>query len=234
LKELADKGANLSNFFAITHPSYPNYLALTAGSTFGINTDGQSDLDKTNIVDLLETAGISWKVYAEQYPDKPCYKGVISNGYVRKHLPMLSFVDVQNNAARCAKVVPATQLTKDVVSNNLPQYSLYIPDLDNDGHDTGVGFATKWLKGFLPPLQDKPNFAAGTLVVITFDEGLDGSTNQIYTVLSGEPVKPGSVNNTRYTHYDLLRTIEDNFKLGNLGREDAKASFINGVWKNYP
>lgn len=232
LKDLASKGANLSNFFALTHPSYPNYLALTAGSTFGITSDGQTDLDKTNIVDLLEAKGISWKVYAEQYPNNPCYKGIISNGYVRKHTPMLSFVDVQNNPTRCAKVVSAQQLSQDIASNNLPQYSLYIPDMDNDGHDTGIRFAAKWLQGFLTPLQDNKNFSAGTLVVVTFDEGLEGSTNQIYTVLLGEPIKPGSVNNTRYTHYDLLRTIEDNFKLGNLGREDAKASFISGVWQN--
>lgn len=234
LKNLAGKGANLTNFFAITHPSYPNYLALTAGSTFGITDDGQTDLDKTNIVDLLETKGISWKVYVEQYPDNPCYKGIISNGYVRKHTPMLSFVDVQNSPARCAKIVPSKQLAQDVAANNLPQYSLYIPDLDNDGHDTGVAYASKWLQGFLTPLQDNKNFSAGTAVVVTFDEGLNGSTNQIYTIFVGEPVKPGTSNNTRYTHYDLLRTIEDNFKLGNLGREDAKASFISGVWRNHP
>ncbi len=51
------------------------------------------------------------------------------------------------------------------------------------------------------------------------------------TALVGPSVKPGISNNTRYTHYDLLRTIEDNFQLGNLGREDAKASDISGIWQ---
>jgi hypothetical protein len=232
LGQLARQGALMANFRAETHPSYPNYLAMVAGSTFGINSDGQTDLNSTNLVDLMEKAGISWRVYAEQLPSQPCSKVVQSGGYVRKHQPFISFVNVQTNPARCSRIVNANQLPAEVASGQLSQYSLYVPDLNNDGHDTGVGFASKWLQGFLPPLLANPKFAAGTLVVVTFDEGNDTTPgNQIYTVLAGEMVKPGSVINTAYSHYDLLRTIEDNFKLGNLGREDSKATDITGLWQ---
>jgi hypothetical protein len=230
---LANQGAFLDNFYAETHPSYPNYLALVAGSTFGINSDGQTDLAKTSLVDLMEAKGISWKSYAEQYPTSPaCFKGVSRGGYVRKHEPFLSFTNVQNDPTRCAKIVPATQLQKDLDAKSLPQYSLYVPDLNNDGHDTGVGFAAKWLQGFLTPLMKTPAFSQKNLVVITFDEGDEGGSNQIYTLLLGDTVKAGLRDNTKYNHYSLLRTVEDNFELGNLGREDATATPIKGVWNN--
>ncbi len=231
LAKLAEQGALLTNFFGVSHPSYPNYLAMIAGTTFDIDTDGQTDISKTSLVDLMEAKGISWKSYAQQYPtNPPCFKGVIQGNYVRKHLPFLSFTNIQNNPTRCSKIVPAEQLQKDLAADALPQYVMYVPDQNNDGHDTGVNFAAKWLEGFLTPLMKNPAFTRNTLVVITFDEGDQGTKNQIYTLLLGEPVKIGVRNNTKYNHYSLLRTIEDNFGLGTLGREDDKASPITEVW----
>lgn len=231
LGQLAKSGVLLTNFYAVTHPSYPNYMALAGGSTFGISSDGQEDIDKTNLVDLMEPAGVSWKVYAEGLPtSQKCYTGVQSGRYVRKHEPFASFLDVQKNPARCAKIVNSEQLKTDVAANQLPQYSLYVPDLNDDGHDTGVNYSADWLKNFLPTVMQNPKFTDGTLVIITFDEGKSGGSNQIYTLLLGPTVKTASVSNNRYDHYSILRTIEDNFGLGNLGREDAKAHDIVGVW----
>lgn len=230
MAELAKSGTLLTNYFAISHPSYPNYLALTGGSTFGQTDDGQTDLDKTNLADLMEAAGISWKVYAEGLP-KPCFLGVQAGDYVRKHVPFASYVNIQKNPTRCNKLVNAEQLKSDVAADKLPQYSMYIPDQADDGHDTGVKFAADWLKNFLTPLLDNPKFMQDTLIVVTFDEDHGDSRNHIYTALLGQSVKAGATNNTRYDHYSLLRTIEDNFGLGNLGREDAKATDIVSVWK---
>lgn len=230
MAELAKSGTLLTNYFAISHPSYPNYLALTGGSTFGQTDDGQTDLDKTNLADLMEAAGISWKVYAEGLP-KSCFLGVQSGDYVRKHVPFASYVNIQKNPSRCNQIVNAEQLKSDVTANKLPQYSMYVPDQADDGHDTGMKFAADWLKNFLTPLLDNSKFMQDTLIVVTFDEDHGDSRNHIYTALLGQSVKTGATNNTRYDHYSLLRTIEDNFGLGNLGREDAKATDIVGVWK---
>ncbi|NWJ47547.1 MAG: hypothetical protein HXX08_16940 [Chloroflexi bacterium] len=230
LGQLAGKGALLKNYFAVTHPSYPNYLALVGGSTFGVTSDGQTDLDKSNLADLMDAAGISWKVYAEGLPTTPCYKGVLSGDYARKHEPFVSFLNVQNNPNRCANIVPASRLQSDITANSLAHYILYVPDQKNDGHDTGPKYTSTWLQGFLPPMLNNPQVSQGTLFVVTFDEGLAGSSNQVYTVLAGDMVKAGSSSDKRYTHYDLLRTIEDNFQLGNLGREDATATPISGIW----
>jgi len=61
--------------------------------------------------------------------------------------------------------------------------------------------------------------------VITFDEGVPGD-NQIYTLLVGPMIPEGNIDNTRYTHYSLLRLIEENFGLGSLNRGDSSAELI--------
>jgi hypothetical protein len=100
----------------------------------------------------------------------------------------------------------------------------------NDGHDSSVTVAGRWARNWLTPLLSNANFnAARTLVVLTFDEGSTTGTNQIYAVLLGSAVSGatglvGTTNSTRYNHYSLLSTVEQNWGLGNLGQGDVGAS----------
>lgn len=230
LASLAHRGALLSSFYAETHPSQPNYIALVSGSTHGVTGDGKVTIDARQVGDLLEGKGLAWKVYAEDYPGN-CFLGAWKGGYVRKHVPFLSFKDVQTRPGRCARIVPATQLARDIRAGTLPDYSLYIPNRRNDGHDTSVSFADRWLSKTFGPLLQDPGFTAGLLLVVTFDEGPRSSSNRILTVLFGDSVKPGSVSKKTYNHYSLLRLVEDQFGLGHLQDNDRNASVITGIWK---
>ncbi len=80
---------------------------------------------------------------------------------------------------------------------------------------------------------------AGTLIVILFDEadfdavGYDTSyegPNQIYTVLLGDMIAPGTVVDTPYNHYSLIKTIEKNFGLGTLHKNDRDANWFRFLW----
>jgi phospholipase C len=232
LQSLAARGALFSNYYAVSHPSYPNYLAMVAGSTLGVKDDKQRDFDATSLVDLLEPAGVSWKVYAEDLPS-PCFLGGSSPDglYVRKHEPYISFRNIQRSPARCARIVNADQLSADLAADDLPQYSLYIPNVRHDGHDTSLGEMDAWLRGFLTPLLQDPRFMRRTLLVVTFDEDAGLWTNRIYTAFVGDMVQPGITNGNAYNHYSLLRLIEENFGLGTLHREDSQATAICCVWK---
>jgi hypothetical protein len=230
LQSLRQTGAYLNQFFAVTHPSQPNYIALTSGSTNGVSGDGNVTLAVKHVGDLLDAKHLTWRVYAEGFPG-PCFLGARSGTYVRKHAPFLSYQNVQRNAARCANIVNAAQLDQDIAAGTLADYSLYIPDLKNDGHDTGVSFADMWLRQAFEPKFTDPRFTYDMLVVVTFDEDDQGHGNHIYTVLLGESVLPGTTSETRYDFFNLLRTIEETFALGTLGKHDAKAAPITGVWK---
>lgn len=227
LRQLAAQGASLTHYNGVGHPSQPNYVALLAGAPL-VSDDGSHNLPQSNLVDLLESAGRSWKAYEEAFPGG-CFAGPTAGDsttgtYARKHDPFISFDDIRDVPGRCARIVPAAQLNEDISQGQLPDFSFYTPNQDDDGHDRSLQFASAWLKHFLETKLADAKFMDGTLVVVTFDEGNgDAASDPLYTVLLGPMVAPGSIDSAAYTHYSLLRTVEDVFGLGSLGREDAKA-----------
>ncbi len=83
------------------------------------------------------------------------------------------------------------------------------------------------------------NVPEGTLIVITFDEadydanGYDTNydgPNQIYTVLLGNMIEAGTEISTPYNHYNLIRTVEENFQLGSLKKNDHGANWFRFLW----
>ncbi len=225
--KIAKAGANLTNFYAETHPSQPNYIAMIAGDMYGVKDDNNVNLGGRHIGDLLEEAGKTWKVYADGYPGN-CFLGATHGKYARKHVPFLSFKNVQSNPDRCAKVVEGEQFAADLAAGDLPNYALYIPDLDGDGHDTGVAYADNWVKTtFLPSLKELP---PNTLVVFTFDESSPLGGNHIYTTFYGDVVTPGSVYTPKTNHYGFLHTVEALLGVGGLGKNDGSSDLITGIW----
>lgn len=241
LHQLAREGAYFSNFHGLFHPSYSNYLAMVAGKDIVTHSDRQVDLKNVcSIADLLVSKGLDWKNYAQGYPDSNelsaypnrCFTGDRLGKYARKHVPFMSFSSIQDDEEKCSHIVSAGQFEKD--RQNLPAYVFYTPDMDNDGHDTSLKFATTWLKGFLDPLLADEGFMKKTLIVVTFDESRNESPrvhNHIYTVFLGGMVQPDKEVRDYYNHYNVLRTIEENFGLCPLGEGDGGAKPIEGVWK---
>lgn len=97
--------------------------------------------------------------------------------------------------------------------------------IDNDGHDTGLSYGAKWARNWITPLLDNPKFNTDrTLIILTYDEGVLGNT--VYAVLLGGALSSKqipSVDNTKYNHYSLIKTVEENWGLGNLGKGDVSA-----------
>lgn len=230
-KTFADRGVLFENYFAITHPSYPNYLALTSGNTWNLWSDKQVDIDAVNIVDLLEQKGKTWKAYAEGYPGN-CFLKKSFGNYFRKHVPFLSYKNIQNNPNRCARIVDEREFIKDFYAGTIPDYSFYVPDMIHDGHDSDMQTSAEWFENIFGRMLVDERFYKDLLLIVTFDESrLLSLENHIYTVFWGESVVSGLKTNVRYDHYDLLRTIEELFNLGTLGREDSKAKMIEGIWR---
>jgi len=249
LKELAEEGVEFTNFRAIGHPSYPNYLAMIAGSGFGIHGmmgDTQKTFPDDNnhrtIADFLD-----WKNYAEDYPkQKGPYLNSSAGRYARKHVPFLSFEKIQEHSwanvvgvdtrdahnAFVNDIENSRRKSDDPKYKALPSYMLYSPNLDDDGHDTNVGTASTWLKNFMANWFP-PDARSGTLIVVTFDESEqpEWASNHIYTVFLGDMVKKGQKVAKKYDHYDVLRTIEDNFGIATpLNVGDSQASPIVDIW----
>lgn len=226
---LTKEGALLTNFKAATNPSQGNYIAMVAGSTFNITNDKSIDLDEKHLGDLLEEANKDWKMYAEDFPGN-CFLGKTAGNYARKHVPFISFTNVQKDPKRCAKVVEAKEFFTDFENGKLKDFSMYVPNLKNDGHDTGVAAGDKWFKEHFNSILHSPKFPNDLLVVVTFDEGTR-LNNQIYTLLFGANIMPGSKSSRANNFYTLLRTYQEELGLGSLNRNDMTAQKIDDVWK---
>jgi len=119
----------------------------------------------------------------------------------------------------------------DIANNNLPAYSFYTPNINNDGHDTNGSYAGAWLDGFLGSVLGNASFMNETLVLITFDEAENYTIrNQVWSCLIGGAIPArlrNTTDNTFYTHYSALHTVELNWGLGSLNRSDANATLAN-------
>lgn len=225
---LLSQYAHATRYSAITHPSLPNYLALTSGTTGGITSDcnppGGSCLVTTpNLADALKAKGLTWRMYAEGMP-APCSAG--NDGrYAVKHNPFLYYPSVTASAAYCAQHdVPFTSFVSDLASaSTLPAFSFVSPDLCNDMHSCPIATGDAWLAQLVPQILDSPAFRTQrSLLVVTFDEG-DSSDNVVACLFAGPAAQRGAVSRTAYTHYSLLRTIENGLGLPPLSADDAAA-----------
>src|SRR5205823_974178 len=169
VNKLATRYALATQFYAVSHPSLPNYLALLGGSTFGITSDCTScSVNSENLVDQLSRRGISWRAYMEGLPS-PCYEGDYSGEYAKKHDPFMYFDSIANNPKRCSHVVPFTKLHADIVNHRVPRLAWISPNLCHDGHDCTTAAADGFLHRHLPALISA--LGPGGVLFLTWDEG---------------------------------------------------------------
>ena len=214
-----------TQYFAVSHPSLPNYLALTAGSTEGIASDCTGCyVDATNIADQVESSGRSWKAYLESMPSS-CYVGD-AYPYMQKHNPFIYYNDVRTNPARCAEhVVPFTQLSTDLVNGTVPNLAWITPNMCNDMHDCSIATGDAWLANVVPGILASSAFQNGGVLFITWDEGEssagccgNAAGGQVATLVIAPNGVAGLRSTIAETHYSLLRTIEDAWGLSALGQ----------------
>ncbi|MDG7000075.1 MAG: phosphoesterase, partial [Nitrososphaerota archaeon] len=125
-----------NNYFGVTHTSLPNYVAAISGNNWGsFNDTPTQTFNHTNLVDQLVAHHISWKGYMESMPSAG-YTGAFYPTsdplYVLKHDPFMLFTDIKSNPQLADNVVPLTQLTTDLNSNNVPQFVWISPNVCND------------------------------------------------------------------------------------------------------
>jgi len=222
LNRLANQYGLAVNYQAVSHPSLPNYLALTGGSAFGITSDCTScSVSAQNLADQLEARGLTWKAYLDGMPSA-CFTGASSGEYAKKHNPFLYYTDIASDPTRCQRsIVPLATLSQDIAAGTLPNFSFVAPDQCHDMHSCSVAEGDAWLGSFLPGVLGSPAFQAGGTIFITFDEGTH-SDNHVATLVIGPHVRGGGQFAASYDHYSLLRTVEDLFGLDHLGRASAQ------------
>lgn len=244
INQLADGGVKFTQFYAITHPSLPNYLHLFSGDNQGVVDDGfppGNPFSTPNLGAALIAAGASFAGYSEDLPAvgdaaaEYTYDldgGVFHNRYVRKHNPWVNWQapvgapSIPPNGLAAETNQPFTNFPTDF--SQLPTVCFVVPNEQNDMHDGTIRMADDWLRTNLGAYA-KWARTHNSLLVITFDEDDFQGPNRIPTVLYGAGLMPGTVNNTTWTLHNLLRTLGDAYSATPSAR-GAQVRRINGVW----
>ncbi len=230
ITQLGNAYARATNYYAITHPSLPNYLDLYGGSNYGITTDCEPSstchVSAVSLADNLEAKGLTWRGYMESMPS-PCYL-TTSGTYAPKHNPFVYFDAIRTNTTRCdSHDVPYSDLSSDLASaSTTPNYAFITPNLCNDMHDCSVSTGDTWLSNNLPPILNSPACTVDKcLLILTWDEDDNSAGNHVLTIFAGSAAKTGGVTSSvSYNHFSLLRTVEDIFGLPTQTSNDAAAS----------
>ncbi len=226
-----------TQYYGVTHPSEPNYVAMIGADYFGIQDDAPyttHQVSQPSIVDQFEGANLSWKGYFQNmptpgftgtcYPVSPCL-------YASKHNPFLNFTHVSGSDAEKANLVPDTQLMADLATGKVPNFSLIVPDQCHDIHgiggtcgdkQTNIAVADQYLNTVVTAITNSSMWKQGhNAIVVTFDEGnsnlgccdANPGGGQIVTIVETNH-KPAHLEDpTPYNHYSLVATIEQAFGL---------------------
>ena len=241
---LANSYTLLTQHYAVSHPSLPNYLSLIGGDTFEITDDCDFQdcyINAPSLPDLIEQSGRTWKTYQEEMPT-PCYLGTTVR-YVRKHNPFIFFDPIRTDQARCEQnIVPLTRLDADLAANDLADFIFITPNICHSAHDCPLEYADQFIKEQLTKLYPVLE-ATGEpyLIILTWDEGNTEETccgltgpggGHVATVLISPQVKQNYQDITPYSHYSILKTIADAWGLPYLGHAaDVETKAIVSPWK---
>lgn len=257
LNKLMAENTYASNYFGSTWPSIGNYLMLTSGRVPTNDNRYMGTVSSDNFVRQFCQAGISWKSYAESLPE-PGYLADKAYPYVRPHNPLSYYDDVFFNPEQAAKLVPLEQLFVDLENDNLPTYSMIVPNQVNNMHDCPfdkrpcdgtqengidpkVAAGDAFLQRVVPPILANSSFARNGLLIVVTDHawpeeeapgcepcGLKHGGGHVLWVAAGSRAKKGFRTDTFYQHPSTVRLVADLLGIARLG-EAAKAPDMSEV-----
>lgn len=198
------------NWHAITHPSEPNYLAITGGSTFGITDDRPPSVNAARVGSArsvfaqARAAGKSAGTFAQSMPRR-C--ALTDHGdYAVRHNPR-TFYPSERAACRTDNRSTASFAAR-ARANRLPNVGFLIPDVAHDAHDGTLATADRWLRKALRPVLASRDFRAGKLVVVVTADEDDRSAGNVVLTSVLSPRLHHKVVHTRLNHYSLTRYID--------------------------
>ena len=230
---LANHCGRASNYHAITHPSLPNYLAMTSGSTHGIRSDCQPfqcPIRGPNLFTQVSRHGLRWRSYAESMPS-PCFRGT-RGLYAARHVPAVYYTRIRacGRHVRSLGRLHSGRLHFALHSGHAPALMFVTPNLCNDAHDCSLARGDAWLARWIPMIVKSPTYRHGhTAVLLVFDEG-GGGGNVVPLIVLSRYTPVHAVRHRLMSHYSLLRGTE---KMLGIRRYLGKARSARGLPKAF-
>jgi len=216
--QLASSCALATNDVAVSHPSLPNYIALTSGSTQGIADDGEPSSHPLRAPSIFSQLGSNWKALVESMPSACDH--VTSGQYAARHNPAVYFTTI---ASQCRRSDVPLRLPLDLSAG----FTMIVPNVCNDMHSCPVATGDAWLRKFVPLILSSSQYRAQSMVLfITFDEDDSSASNHVPTLVIAPSTPKGERVGTRFTHYSLLKTTETLLHVAPLGQARTARSMV--------
>lgn len=246
LHSLAAKCGLATNYSAVTHPSLPNYLAMTSGGTQGLagkdsSPSNPGSLAADNIFNEVKLSGHQWRSYSESMPSN-CYHADYPPApnayYTVHHEPAVYYADI---AADCKNwdvpqgTATSGAMISDINSGNLPAFAFVGPNDDGGcrtcGGDVDPQKLDGYLREWLPHIFATRSYRAGkTAIFITWDESDSTSSNQVAMIAVAPSIPAGTQSPVAFNHYSLLRSIQEMLGISNLLGSAATAPSMRSAF----
>jgi phosphatidylinositol-3-phosphatase len=231
LNSLARSGALATHYYAITHPSLPNYVAMTTGGHAEVSSDcAQCASDGRSLVDQLDAAGASWRAYFQSLPSRLATPYSRAAPYNRHYNPFVYTETLKPTDLAAAHITGFKALHDDLVAQTLPDFAWIAPNKFNDGHSTTLASVDRYASYLVPKILRA--LGPRGVLLITFDEGRPSDHSglggrgggHIPLIAVGPAAARGVRVPTPANHYALLRTIEATFGVHALGHAGARST----------
>ena len=220
--QLAGQCGSASRMFAETHPSLPNYIAMTSGSPQGITDDNAPASHPLNVPSIFSLTSGGWRSLEESMPSNCLLTN--SGQYAVRHNPAAYYTNIRTE---CGSLDIPLGTTPDLSA----RFTFVTPNLCNDTHDCSVQTGDTWLKGFLPKVFSSAQYHGGrTAVFLTWDEDDSSMSNQIPAIVVAPSVPAGVAPTTAFNHYSMLRSTEEMLGLSPLLGAAATATSMRSAF----
>lgn len=203
IRHLAQTYGYDRNYYGVTHPSLPNYVALLSGLTHASHSDNPTQVfTQPTLVTQLDAHHLSWQGVMGGLP----FAGYTGNWwapagsaqnpmaapptalYAKKHDPFMLFPAIVRRHAD--QVVPLTTLAHELASGHVPRFVWITPNLCQDMHGQPntpqascpanhrnqlVRDGNQFLHQWVPMIQHSTAFRGNSVIFITWDEASDPS-----------------------------------------------------------
>lgn len=214
INSLISQYGSATNFFAEGHPSLPNYIAMTSGSTQGITDDANPSAHPLNVENIFHQLGSGQSQSLEESMPSNCYgSDFIDAKYSAHHNPMAYYT---NRGTDCQNYDIPLSSTPSFT----PKFTFVTPNQTDNMHSGTISQGDSFLQSFIPKITSTTDYQAGkTVVFVTWDEDEGSENNHVPTII----INPNGAHDasacqgTQYTLYSMLRFVEDNFGLPRIG-----------------
>jgi phospholipase C len=196
-----------------------------------------------NMADLLDAAGVSWKYYTP--PDKGKTSGALWDA-------MAAINEIYNGPDWKKNVsIPETTIFTDITKGTLPSVSWVIPTEEDSDHPHGSNVmyhGPQWIASVVNAVG-KSTLWDSTAIIVTWDDwggfydpvapaffdDQGGLGFRVPMLVVSPYTKKGTLSHTQYEFASILKFVEANFNLGQMGtsgyhNDDARATSIANMF----